>query len=638
MTPEELQEILDLGEDQELEFKSATGGFPKSSWETVSAFANTEGGTIFLGVVEQSLGFTIEGVRNPHSILKTFWDNHNNPQKLSHPVCRETDVSILTLSGKILVSIHIPRVVRQQRPVYINGNPLKGTFKRNYEGDYRCIEAEVKLMLRDAGDNALDGQILEGFTLDDLDSESLTAYRNRFVSRSPEHPFLAQDNREFLESLGGWRRDRSSELKGVTLAGLLMFGKERSLLDALPNYHLDYQEQLSNDPDVRWTYRLTLDGKWAPNLFNFYYRIYPRLVEDIEVPFALDETATRKEETHVHDALREALVNTLVHADHQTTRAITIIKRVDQFVFVNPGRLRIPRDQLYRGGMSDARNPNLLKMFQMLGLSEKAGSGFPKVLRAWREQSWLMPLVSEDLVLEGTMVGLPLVSMISEDVKQELKAVVGCSYSSLDELGRLILLLARGFNKIRNADIQPYCQQHPRDIGDRLKQFVGSGWLQKEGHGRGTQYRWPTLEEREYSSEHTSGSSEHTSGSSEHTSGSSEHTSGSSEHTSGSSEHTSGSSEHLRHSLQADLLQVAAPVRETKKISKTLVESTILKLCEQKWLTLRELAELLKRKPDTLRNHYITPMLKDERLQARMPNNPTHPRQAYRRGKTKNKT
>ncbi len=76
-----------------------------------------------------------------------------------------------------------------------------------------------------------------------------------------------------------WRRApakgyRLTGKEGVTVAGLIMFGCERSILEALPHYHLDYQEKLSHDPETRWTYRLTLDGTWEPNLFNFYYRVY----------------------------------------------------------------------------------------------------------------------------------------------------------------------------------------------------------------------------------------------------------------------------------------------------------------------------------------------------------------------------
>lgn len=165
-----------------------------------------------------------------------------------------------------------------------------------------------------------------------------------------------------------------------------MFGRERSILDALPHYQLDYQERLSKDPETRWTYRLTLDGKWEPNLFNFYYRVYSRLVNDINVPFQLDRDAVRRGETHVHEALREALVNSLVHADHVSTRPLVVTKVTNSILFSNPGRLRISLQQLYDGGISDPRNPNLQKMFQMLGLGEKAGSGFGKILRAWTEQ------------------------------------------------------------------------------------------------------------------------------------------------------------------------------------------------------------------------------------------------------------
>jgi ATP-dependent DNA helicase RecG len=640
MTIEELLTALELGEDQDIEFKAAQGGLPKSVWESVSAFANTAGGTIVLGVKECDGGFEIVGIRKPQPLFKDFWDTHNNPQKLNYPVCRDADVSTLTIEDRTLICIQIPQVSRQQRPIYINGNPMGGTFKRNFEGDYRISDAQVKQMLRDAGEEPIDERILEGFTIDDLDAESLMAYRNRFASRSPDHPFLAKSDRDLLESLGGWRRDRISKIEGITLAGILMFGKERSILDALPHFQLDYQEQFSPDPEVRWTYRLTVDGKWAPNLFNFYYRVYPRLVENIDVPFKLDKNATRLEETHVHEALREVLVNTLIHADHQTTRAISIVNRQDVFVFINPGRLRIPRSQLYQGGISDPRNPNLLKMFQMLGLVERAGSGFQKILRAWQEQHWIMPLVAENLILDLTGTQLPVVSMIPEDVEQELRLAVGDAYQTLDELGRTILILAHRFGEIGNKDIQHYRNEHPTDIGIRLRQFVSAGWLEKSGQGSGTRYKWLTItpdssEHSLDSSEHSPDNSEHSPDSSEHSPDSSKHSPDSSEHSPDSSEHSPDNSEHLDTEQEAKLLKIAAAVRNTNQRSKVLMESTILALCKDNWLNLRTLARLLDRQPDTLRNHYINRMLKDGRLEAKFPGKPHHPGQAYRQKDSK---
>lgn len=89
MNPETLLQRLDLGEDQDVEFKLADGGLPKSIWETISAFANTEGGTVVLGVGEKGNQFEIVGVRAPARLIKAFWDGHNNPQKFSPVLCSE---------------------------------------------------------------------------------------------------------------------------------------------------------------------------------------------------------------------------------------------------------------------------------------------------------------------------------------------------------------------------------------------------------------------------------------------------------------------------------------------------------------------------------------------------------------------
>jgi ATP-dependent DNA helicase RecG len=608
MDLETLLDRINLGEDQDIEFKSADGGFPNEVWKTVSAFANTDGGYIILGVNETRTGFELSGVRNPNILIKEFWNNHNNPQKLNLSICGNSDVQTLKIESHNLVTIKIPRATRTQRPVYINNNPMIGTYKRNHDGDYRCTEAEVRQMLRDASDAPQDIQILEGFDFGDLDAETLKSFRQRFSSREPDHPWLALDDRDLLCQLGGWSRDRNTNKEGLTIAGLLMFGRERSILDALPHYQLDYQEQLSDDPETRWTYRLTLDGKWEPNLFNFYYRVYTRLVRDLEVPFKLDKDAVRLGETHVHEALREALVNTLIHADHQSTRPLQITKYQKYFLFSNPGRLRISRQQLYEGGITDPRNPNLQKMFQMLGLGEKAGSGFGKILRAWIEQQWF-PLVSEKLELEMTLVALPMVSMIPENVEKELREIVGDDYCQLTELERIILILAHQSGEISNADIQCYSREHPRDIGECLKRFVNNGWLERSGRGRGTQYALPNKGQPDLLFLLPS----------------SEHYEPSSEHYEPSSEHYESSSEHYER-----LVKIAAPIREKGRASKELVEQVILELCSKHYLQLRTLADLLGRAPNSVRNHYVNPMLKLGLLEARYPDEPTHPQQAYR--------
>lgn len=60
----------------------------------------------------------------------------------------------------------MPQASYKSKPVYINGNLLKGAYKRNHEGDYHCTEEEVKAMLRDSNDSGNDGGLVDGYTME----------------------------------------------------------------------------------------------------------------------------------------------------------------------------------------------------------------------------------------------------------------------------------------------------------------------------------------------------------------------------------------------------------------------------------------------------------------------------------------
>lgn len=127
-----LLDALQLGESVDCEFKSAKGGLPQSLWETYSAMANTDGGSIILGVEPDG---SVSGLTDPAQRRKNFWDTINNRSKVNRNLLADADLSTLTLEGKTVLIIHVPRAERRQRPIYIGQNPLDGTFRRNDEGD-----------------------------------------------------------------------------------------------------------------------------------------------------------------------------------------------------------------------------------------------------------------------------------------------------------------------------------------------------------------------------------------------------------------------------------------------------------------------------------------------------------------------
>ncbi|WP_152054586.1 RNA-binding domain-containing protein [Aliarcobacter butzleri] len=483
MNQKELLKHIKLGENSDIEFKSAKGGLPKSLWESVSAFANTNGGYIILGVEENSGKFELGSLKNSSTLIKSFWDLHNSSQKLSSPLCKEKDVDVIKIDDNEVVIIHINQAHRTLRPIFINANPYTGTYKRNSDGDYRCTEIEIRQMIRDASDEPQDFGLIEKFSINDIDSETLSGYRNMFRVTNNDHPYNTLDDKEFLIKLGGYKEDRKSNIEGITLAGLLMFGKETSILEAFPHFHLDYQENFSDDPEVRWTHRITSDGRWECNIFNFYMRVYNRLIQDIEVPFSLNREGIRQGETHVHEALREALVNTLVHANHQSTKSITVIKTKDYFSFRNPGRLRISLEQVYQGGISDVRNPYIQRMFQLIGLGEKAGSGFVKILRAWNEQHWMKPQVSEDTFHELTSV--KLMYKIDEPRKRPSndleKDLINDLEKNLSENQIKIINFMSENNNITQSELSNLIGINEKNIRNNIKKLKDLGLIQRIG-------------------------------------------------------------------------------------------------------------------------------------------------------------
>ena len=684
--PVEILARLDWTEFEELEFKSAKGGLPKSLWETYSAMANTHGGVILLGVENDG---KLTGVADPDRLKKSFWDTINNRGKVSANLLSDADMATFSHGGATILAIRIPQAARRQRPVFLGQNPLTGTFRRNYEGDYHCTEQEVGRMLSDRSEEPADSRILEYFTLDDLDTASLQQYRNRFASHHPTHPWLEEDDKGLLAKLGGWRRDRTTGIEGLTVAGLLMFGKDEAIREAMPQYHVDYREKLSPDPDIRWTDRLTTDGTWCANLYKFNLRVFQRLAQDLKLPFKLDENLFRMGETVVHEAVREALVNTLIHTDYRGQGGIVIEKYADRFEFSNPGSLLVSFDQLMAGNVSECRNKTLQTMFMLIGLGEKAGSGIDKIRRGWASQHWRSPKISDQFQPDRVKWSLPMVSLIPDDALERLKDLFGSKFRRFSKLEVQALVTAELEGVVDNARMRQITGGHPAEMTIVLQRLVGKTALIQEGYGRWTRYRLPTRS----GSVHKDGHSPHKAPESLHKNGHSLYKDTGSAHKPGDSAHKGRErsvykDDHSPHKNQArsphkddrsphkdqtrsphkdgrsphkgqarsphkgghsphkgqprsphkmesngdeweQLLKIAAPARASQRLDPTKMERLIHQLCSGRWVSRSQLAELLQRNAEGLRARFLVPMVQHGLLRLRYPDTPNRAGQAY---------
>lgn len=639
----EITDVNSLSEDYDIEVKKAAGRngngeLPQDFWPTYSAMANTSGGIVLLGIEEKPRGvFTVFGIQNCEKVKKALWDGLNNRSIISSNVIDNSNVVIESIEDKNVIKIEIPKALRKQKPVYVGSDPFKGTYRRGYNGDYRCDAETVKRMMAEQVEETRDARLLEGFGFDDLNIETFRVYRTHFQNKSPNHPWNDHNDTEFLRQLGGWTRDRQTGNEGLTLAGLLMFGRLRSILDAVPNYIVDYQERPRAVTEQRWIDRLTTDGTWSGNLFDFYRMVIQRLFRDLKVPFRL-EGNERQDETPVHEALREALVNTLIHADYTGRVSILVVKRPDLFGFRNPGGLRIPLRDAIIGGQSDCRNRNLQKMFQMIGWGEQAGSGLPKIYRGWNKQHWRRPEIIERTEVEQTLLTLRMISLLPEDTLIMLDNRFGSDFRKLPEVQRLAMATAAIEGSVTHHRLSEISMEHTHDISRALAILTEKGWLESDGVGRGTFYFLPgehplqkdgifaePLPNVEKSSEHLPESSEHLPESFEHLPESSEHFTASFEQMG----EESGRFKSISEETMQILKKIAEPIRTAGKAPKSDVENAIIHLCETTFLSLAEIAELLNRSGDSLRNHYLNRMADEGILVREFPNLRNHPKQRY---------
>ena len=492
MDATDIKVLLEVGERISFECKKAENNIPKSVWETYSSFANTIGGIIVLGITEnvkfvgEANHFEITGITNPQKLRKEFFDTLNS-NKVNRNILTDSDVEIIDYEGVPLMCITVPQADYRQRPIYINGNMMNGAFKRNYEGDYHCTEEDVKAMIRDANDSGNDGILIEHYNIDDIDSATLNAYRNRFRTANPDHIWNDYDDKDFLLNIGAYIRDRNTRREGLTLAGLLVFGKGLSIRERFENIRMDYLDFTNLEEESRWSDRLTYDGRWENNLYNFFMRVQSKLISDIKRPFSL-KGMERNDDSLLHKAIREALTNLIIHADYMLTGVLKVEKYDNRFVFSNPGSLKIPVVDIYEGGHSKARNPHIQAILRMIGFGENIGSGFPTILEACKKENWRRPLLEERPDLHLVELTLSMVSLISAECETQLLELYGNDYKEAEKEEQLILATALNEGVIANNTIQLLLDKNPLEAGKLLYALVAKNMLLSTNKGRWTTY------------------------------------------------------------------------------------------------------------------------------------------------------
>jgi len=382
MNKQELIEKLQDIEWEDFEVKEAKSEVPKNSWESVSAFSNTAGGWLVFGVKKIGKEYEIIGVKNSEKISQDFLGVLRGNKFNKRLTAKSKKYSI---SGKSVLAFYIEAKHPREKPIYYD-NP-KNTFIRAGGADQKATQEEIDNFYRTSSFEEKD-KGLTGLKFEDLDKDTISQYRNFFVQVNPAHRYNTLKDKEFLEKLEVIKENK------ITFGGLLIFGKKEDLADLISNYRIEYLEISGisyEDAPTRYNYRLSSEK----NLFLTFFDIYERLLKQIEIPFSVKQGVRDDDPPHLQ-ALREALVNLIIHTDYFSLQNPRIRVFSDRFEFFNPGALPKKIELILKEDFSLPRNPILAKIFRFLKFSDNIGSGFHKMIYGWDKKYHLKPLIDGD--------------------------------------------------------------------------------------------------------------------------------------------------------------------------------------------------------------------------------------------------
>ena len=486
-----MDEVFDLTkfdeyrEDNRLEVKRAKDRLPDALWETYSSFANTAGGCIILGVKENAdKSWTTTGLKDVSKLRKEFLDALHNPNKVNAVLVGDNDITDYNVNGDVILVIKVPQARREEKPVYINNDMWKGTYRRDGEGDYHCSRETVLAMLRDQTEDTPDMKVLENKEIKHLDQDSIRSYRIRYNASHEGHPWASLPDDEFLVQIGAASDETTDHRIHPTAAGLLMFGTYPRIMREFPSFLLDYYEK--TDPALRWTDRLAShNGDWSGNLYDFYNKVYQRIAVDLKKPFRLDGIY-RIDDTPVHVAVREALANCLSNADYFLKESVKIEKYPDRIILTNPGTITLGKKQMLRGGKSKPRNKVILNMLNYIGVGERAGSGVPNIYAIWEQEGYVDPTVEELSGREDTIVTVVTLPLVKKEQNDHHQGGNAGGETGVDwkERSDGILRLLQEDPYISTAKISENLNLSRRQVERALNKMKDAGRIHREGSAR----------------------------------------------------------------------------------------------------------------------------------------------------------
>ncbi|WP_114522148.1 ATP-binding protein [Altererythrobacter sp. ZODW24] len=609
-TTTELITLLNQVDEQEdIEVKAITGSdVGKSVFETICALSNEPdlgGGTILLGVAkdEEALFplYSADGVSDPDKLSSDIQSTCSS--KFASPI--RVDIRTDMVGDAAVIRIDVPELPRTHKPAYFAATGLpKGAWRRIGPTDVRCNSDDLSTFFIGQSHEPHDTRLVRDADVTDIDIEALESYRLARSEISPDDEHIKWPDDELLYALsatrkidGNWR---------VTNAGLLMFGRQQSLRRCFPTMRVDYIRVPGNQwvPDAASTYE-SIDMRGP--IIRLIPRIINAILDDLPKTFDVADSMTgQRTETPTipSRAIREAVVNSLMHRSYEGFSPIQIIRYANRLEIRNPGYSLKSQDRFGEAG-SEIRNPTLAAMLHETRFAETKGSGIRLMQSSMVERGLASPSFNSDRDRSEFSVTFLFHHFLNESDWNWLQSF---SEFNLSEHQMKALIFVREVGAIDNARYRSLNGVETLVASKALRDMRTAGLLQSRGAGASVHY---LSGDEMFAREQHSGSN--------------------------------FTLQDKRTVLEAGLQDTGIRIEDlptklrtrtrtasmTPRLDEKTARLVIFGLCEWKALALAEIADLLGKNKDYLSQKYIGPMIADGSLNYAIPALPSHPEQKY---------
>ncbi|MCB1603875.1 MAG: putative DNA binding domain-containing protein [Xanthomonadales bacterium] len=592
-----------LNQQDECDWLEAKGGHESSHsvMETVCAYANEPimgGGYILLGVAEDSTSdipqYKTVNIEDPDKFQSDFVTQCSNMFNL--PI--RPKVSVEQVNGDTVIKIWVDELTASQKPLYFKTEGLpQGAYRRIGPTDQRCTEDDLRIFYTDHKSH--DQSPINGVTLEDVDETALKRYRTLREKVNPAAEELSYADDELLEALGCVNKTKKSELN---LAGLVLFGTNKALRASMPMIRVDYIRVPGNtwveDPDDRFT---TVDMRGP--LLTLVFRVIEAINADLPKGFLLPEGELQATSAGLPTkALREAIVNAVMHRSYREHRPIQVIRYDNRIEISNPGFSLKSEEHLGEPG-SETRNPFIAAVFHETNLAETKGSGIRAMRKLMAASHLAPPTFDSDRIGNQFVSRLLLHHFLDE---QDLDWLKQYKSFNLNEGQNNALIFLREVGAIDNQTYRQMNDCETLKASADLRTMKSYNLLQSKGKGRATYYI--------------------PGGAFNSLSAPAADLSAPAADLSAPAADLSAPDLKLSDALKEQISQLNQREHDIEKL-----KQIIKGICTEQYCKAIEIAKLLGKGESYIKRKYLAPMIEAKELEYKYPDMISHPKQAYKK-------